>query len=141
VSGRAKPGPVTADEVRQHFAWRLGPFDGLSRWDLWPVSMLDLAPDDADRLFLGGIYTAGRLWDALRKKRRPAVLRDAALRGRATAAIDAVVAAHEPQREAVRADWAGAIAYRGVASAADLGEIEKFLGATLGVVVPTAKGA
>jgi hypothetical protein len=97
--------------------WRMGPWrDRSERWDLVPVSDLGMGQENWSALFLAGIFTAGRLADALGRREGPSLFRSKrarreaeralkppALRSAAISALEAIVAQAEPDRSAIEA--------------------------------------
>lgn len=99
--------PFGEDDIARMRIWRMGPWRNRhERWDLTPVFDLGFAKDDEDRLFSDGLFTAGKIAQALRKRCRPPSLKDKRLRGVAESAVKAVFAQTEPDRLAIEADLA-----------------------------------
>lgn len=98
---------ITEGDIEVMRVWRMGPWrDKHERWDLTPVFALGLDKEDEGRLFHDGLFTAGRIALALKKRRKPESLKDGRLRAVATTAVKAVFDATEPDRLAIEAGLA-----------------------------------
>ena len=97
--------PADRDMIEGMRVWRMGPWRGRAeRWDLLSTTDLGLSRTFVADLWADRIFLAGALAEALRRDPPPRSLRGPRRRAIARRAVDAVIEAARPEREAIERD-------------------------------------